>query len=392
MQWNGSAFVAAPAPPFTPSQAKDAIAVSGENLLAVLDTSGGIHVLNNVPPTQPQPVPITSVSCVLGGNGQENGDVCTGTVSSIAGIQVGDSVTVADNNVSNGTWTVQGSPAAGCSPSPCIQWQGTNFGTATGGTLTDNTVGNAGSNLGKWSTIQGTASALTGGGALTFALANSATYHLNLTVPALTVMASVSHQCTRGGCILQTLTAQAYFGGPGGAHGTAGVTSSSSGYEPDNLVAAATEQGAYCDPVFDNHNGGCDLYEETCADCSGGCIVGGPISSKYGFATTGAKWLGVGQDGKTLLGGAVYCNAGQYCSSGTTPPLCAVKSPVYINTFGQPGTPDQQCALHAVWAEEIAYGSFTFSDGSVQTYCFPVADTAVPLGPAAPPLSCTTQP
>jgi virginiamycin B lyase len=227
--WNGNAFVAAaPVPSFTPSQAKDAIAViGGGNFLAVLDTAGGIHVLNNSAPAlmPPQPLAITSLTCVLGST--QNGDVCTATANTIAGIHVGDSITIAGNNIGNGTWTVQA--VTGCSPAPCIQWQGTKFGTAAGGTLTDNTVAQATSNTGKWSTIQGTASEITGGGPLTFVLAGGLTYHLNLTVPALTVTASVSHQCTRGGCILQTLTAHAYFGGPGGAHGTAGVTTQTSG-------------------------------------------------------------------------------------------------------------------------------------------------------------------
>jgi len=44
-QWNGSAFVAlSPTPSFTPSQTTDAIAATFESGLAILDTSGGIHI------------------------------------------------------------------------------------------------------------------------------------------------------------------------------------------------------------------------------------------------------------------------------------------------------------------------------------------------------------
>ncbi len=47
-QWNGTAFAAlSPTPSFTPSQATDAIATAGGGGLAILDTSGGIHVSSN---------------------------------------------------------------------------------------------------------------------------------------------------------------------------------------------------------------------------------------------------------------------------------------------------------------------------------------------------------
>jgi hypothetical protein len=257
---------------------------------------------------------------------------------------------------------------------------------------------NAGQN---WSTILGTASSITGAGARMFTRDSSGTsYHVNLIVPALTITGSGYYpMCAYGHCppgSLHTMTVKAWFGGKGGANGVAGVTVTSPTTNPATwLTTSATETGANCDPFFgspgDPSCGGDYSGSAICSemgDLGGGS--GGNIPAKYGVATTGAKWLGAGQDG-TLLGGAVYCNAGQYCSSSTTPPLCTVKSPVYINHFGQTGTPDQLCALHAAWAEEIPYGSFTFPSG-IQTYCSPVADVAVPLGPTAPAVSCTTQP
>jgi hypothetical protein len=317
--WNGTGWTAlSPAPPFTPSQAIDALGIVGDQTLSVLDTSGGIHIFN---------------------------------------------------------------PATGL-----------------------------------WSTISGTATAITGGGVYLFTRDGGAAYHVNLTVPALTNTVSQTHPCfilkeSGGGthltCGSESLTATAYFGGAGGAHGTGGVSTTDDGTEPATLTASATEQGATCDPFYAASSANCTAfyddegtylceisgpdggYEE--GDCDSDSGPTGVVSAKYGVATTGAQWLGAGQDGQ-IPGGAVYCNAGQYCTAGTTPPLCAVKSPVYVNTFGQTGTPDQVCALHAAWTEEIPYGSFTFATGTVLTFCSPVQDIAIPVGPTAPAVNCTTQP
>ena len=223
-------------------------------------------------------------------------------------------------------------------------------------------------------------------------------------VPAITVFVAGScppDSCPAGSTV--TLSVNVKFGGIGGQHGTGGVTGTHQviiGSPGVLYYELATEDGADCD-AFDGYDG------PNAADCvpgwvgtatDGDSLVGsgssgssGPISTKYGLATTGAKWLGVGQDGK-IPGGAVYCNAGEYCGAGTTPPLCAVKSPVYINSFGQTGTTDELCAVHAVWVQEIPYGSFTFSGGTTLTFCEPFGDTAIPQGPTAPAVSCTTQP
>jgi hypothetical protein len=237
MQWNGSAFAAfSPAPNFTPSQAADALTMLG-SFVAALDTGGGIHVINNVPPTTPQAISISSIIC---GSAPY---FCVVAVPSIAGIQVGDNISIGGNLGGDSSRTVYSTSASPnpCSPAPCVEYLGWRSGTYPGGTLTDNTAGSAGSNWGKWSTIQGTASALTGGGAYTFALSSGGLYHLNLTIPNLTVTVLGAHNCTRAGCISETVSAQAYFTNPPGAHGTAGVTVSKTGNEPNTVQAIAVE-------------------------------------------------------------------------------------------------------------------------------------------------------
>jgi hypothetical protein len=377
MQWNGTAFAAAPTPPFTPSQVQNAIAVWGETFLAILDTSGGIHVLNNSGSVQPtQPLAISSLTCKFENTGGYNGDVCVATVPSVAGIQIGDSFTIAGNSVGNGTWTAL--TITGCSPSPCAVFYGTKFGTATGGSLTDNTVANYNSNAGKWHTVMGTASAVTGAGALTFALAGGVSYHLNLTVPAHTVTATVSHQCTRGGCILQTLTAQALFGGPGGAHGTAGVTTQTSGYEPDNLQTAATEQGVNCDPFFDNHNGGCSPYYQTCANCSGGCsgLIGVTVQIEDAF--TQSYW-----NGAPLPACSKLCTykVQNNCTAATTPPDNSIG---FINSGNYVGI-----ATYVSWVS--ATGCIRFHTSGPWT-CLPALSFINSLNVVTPPYACTHNP
>jgi hypothetical protein len=86
-----------------------------------------------------------------------------------------------------------------------------------------------------WSTIKGTATQITGAGASMF-VRNSTVgnYHVNLVVPVLTTTGGGFWECPPGsGCpagSYHTLYATAKFGGVGGAHGMAGVTSQTSGY------------------------------------------------------------------------------------------------------------------------------------------------------------------
>lgn len=317
MQWNGSAFAAfSPAPNFIPSQAKDAVAMVGDSFVAALDASGGIHVLVNTAPTQPQAIAVGTVTCVF-----SNGYVCTATVPSVAGIQIGDNISIAGNILGGGSLTVYSTTA--CSPAPCVEYYGANSGGPySGGTLTDNTAGSAGSNWGKWSAIQGTASALTGGGAYTFALSGGGTYHLNLTIPTLTVTATSAHGCSgRGGCISETLSAQAYFTNPPGAHGAAGITVSRTEWEPNTIEVTAVEPNPYCDPI--NHNGGCSPYYDACANCLGGCTGPIGITAQTETAVTLIKWLGTSYNCSTSRQtGLTYCDFGvqDWCTAQTTPP------------------------------------------------------------------------
>jgi hypothetical protein len=316
MVWNGSAFASfSPAPNFTPSQAKDAVAMVG-NFIAALDTGGGIHVLNNVPPTQPQTISVTSITC-----GPSRGPYsCVAGVPSVAGIQVGDNISVDGNILGGGSLTVYSTSASAnpCSPAPCVEYLGANWGGPfTGGTLTDNTAGSAGSNWGKWSTLQGTATGITGAGAYTFVLSGGGTYHLNLTIPTLTVTVVGAHSCTRGGCLSETVSAQAYFTSPPGAHGTAGVTVSNTEWEPNTVEAIAVEQNPYCDPI--NHNGGCGPTYEDCVDCVGGCsgIIG--ITIQVEGALTQAFWSGAPPPACSPNRVCTYAVRND-CTAATTPP------------------------------------------------------------------------
>jgi hypothetical protein len=236
---------------------------------------------------------------------------------------------------------------------------------------------------------------------------SGSSYHLNLTVPSLSVPGYGTWPCPPSaceqggncapGCVGEnTVSATAKFGGVGGAHGTAGAIAQQTAPPATYINIQATEEATFCDVFYIE-----DGYSQECEAVGNGTALDGvgrelaslgvSFNLKVGMATTGAKWLGAGQSG-TGLAGAVYCNVSEYCSASTTPPLCSVKSPVYLNTFGQTGTPDQLCAIRGAWTEEIPYVTYTLSSGSQVTLCSPVQDTAIPLGPAAPALSCTTQP
>jgi hypothetical protein len=79
-------------------------------------------------------------------------------------------------------------------------------------------------------------------------------YHVNLVVPAITNTGGVFWAFPPGtGCppgSYHTSHATAYFGGVGGAHGTAGATATVSGSPETTLTPVATEYGIYCDPFF----------------------------------------------------------------------------------------------------------------------------------------------
>ena len=129
-----------------------------------------------------------------------------------------------------------------------------------------------------WSTISGTASAITGGNPFLFTRNGNSAYHVNLTVPALTATGRIAAECfvatPQEGvptkyCANESIVAGAVFGGVGGAHGTTGVTVSSFGTEPAALIAAATGQGTTCDPLYDPSSANCE--PTTSGDGDWGC-------------------------------------------------------------------------------------------------------------------------
>jgi len=245
-QWNpsvGDWGSISPAPGFVPSEANNALAAVGETNLAVLDTSGGIHISTN-----------------------------------------------------------------------------------SGAT---------------WSTIAGTAKAITGAGVETFTLDSSGvSYHLNLLVPELTVTGTGSYQCPAEGCpqgSYHTLKATAYFGGAGGNHGSAGVTSSAQGYPANLLTASASEFSSLCDPFYGDPGNLslCQAYESGSVNC----VVMGLIDSVEGLSITpptikitntywGPPPIVVGD---TCTYNILACSTGTATCKGATPALSFTEGcPSYV--------------------------------------------------------------
>jgi hypothetical protein len=126
-----------------------------------------------------------------------------------------------------------------------------------------------------WSTIKGTANAVTGGGFAAFVLSSTGvSYHINLVVPTITNTGGGFWACPPAeGCppgSYHTQYATTYFGGVGGAHGTTGVTTKVSGYPETVLAPVATETGTNCDPFFGDpdQTDACEAYYEGNAACS----------------------------------------------------------------------------------------------------------------------------
>ncbi len=69
---------------------------------------------------------------------------------------------------------------------------------------------------------------------------------------------------------VHTVKANAYFGGVGGAHGTAGVTATVQGNPASTLTADATETGTFCDPFTEDPDdySACQAYYDGSAVCS----------------------------------------------------------------------------------------------------------------------------
>jgi tectonin-like protein len=184
-----------------------------------------------------------------------------------------------------------------------------------------------------WFTIKGTASSITGGGPFTFVLGSTGvSYHLNLLVPTITNTGGGFWACPPAeGCpqgSYHTQTATVYFGGVGGAHGTAGVTTKVSGYPENVLAPAATEMGTFCDPFTADPQqvAACEAYYEGNSSCS----VMGPLNAlaasvihfQWEFATTEAVWtpsLGPPTCGG-LFGFQCQWPVVNHCTAATTPP------------------------------------------------------------------------
>jgi hypothetical protein len=185
-----------------------------------------------------------------------------------------------------------------------------------------------------WSTIEGTASSISGGGWAMFVRNSSGvSYHVNLVVPAVTNTGGGFWACPPAeGCppgSYHTQTATAHFGGVGGAHGTAGVTTKASGYPENVLAPVATETGTNCDPFFGDpdQTAACFAYYDGNSSCS----VMGPLNSLtstgIGYQLEGAQTLiklaGAPLDcEQSVLTKLTYCDmpVENWCTPQTTPP------------------------------------------------------------------------
>jgi hypothetical protein len=210
-----------------------------------------------------------------------------------------------------------------------------------------------------WTTLSGTSAAVSGGGAMLFThKVAGGSYHLNLVVPALTNTGGGFWACPPGtGCppgSYHTSHATAYFGGQGGAHGTAGVTGTASGSPETTLTPVATETAVYCDPLFgDPSEPDCIGYYEGSASCSVMGALNGIESTALPTITVGPR-----------LSAAVYTGL----SSGlcTWTPTCTgtCSSPYTTNTFdGQCYTNKQiyrQCIDIVANGECIIYRAICF--------------------------------
>ncbi|HXC42330.1 MAG TPA: tectonin domain-containing protein [Candidatus Dormibacteraeota bacterium] len=191
-----------------------------------------------------------------------------------------------------------------------------------------------------WSTILGTASSIAGGGPMTFVRSSSGvSYHLNLTVPSLSVPGYGTWPCPPSaceqggncapGCVGEnTVSATAKFGGVGGAHGTAGVTAQQTAPPATYINIQATEEATFCDVFYIE-----DGYSQECEAIGNGTAldgVGGRLGSfapilpipQFELATTLGKWTG--EYGNCTKGsqGLTYCDFQviNYCTVATPPP------------------------------------------------------------------------
>jgi hypothetical protein len=391
MQWNGSALAAVtPAPNFTPSQARNALSAVSGSFLSILDTGGGIHLLNMLPQAAPLTFPINTATC----SNIVEGVICGVSLSSIGGIQVGDSVTPAGNGaLSTGIHYVVQSLASTfmnhtCSSSPCVWFWAFGTGTASGGTLTDLSSPFQYANPGAWSAVVGSASAITGNSSFTYVLQGGSAFHVNLLIPQLTATVAFNARCLRG-CYNVWASATASFGGKGGAHGTAGVTQKNGGEAPIYLLASATEQGVFCDPIFDPSAcdppisaycvPGSNPTDEICPSPLVGGIPGA------GLAIVGLAYhLGSAQQINTT----VECDVNINCTPATTPPLCPGPNQLVFGQQPKGTIASTWCIAHSPWVLYDPWVSFVFGGVTVVTCVNPEIGAL----PATGPVACTPHP
>ena len=148
-------------------------------------------------------------------------------------------------------------------------------------------------------------------------------------VPQLTVAASGYFTCTaQGACngAFHTITANAYFGGRGGLHGTGGVWGTGSGPYASVINASAVETGTLCDPFYDPDGLECGGWPGGTVNCSiMGFIVGAPGGGTlpfFGVASTLVKNLSGSAGYDCSLHGTVtncWWNTAPNCANTSSP-------------------------------------------------------------------------
>lgn len=243
-----------------------------------------------------------------------------------------------------------------------------------------------------FSLLDGTACGVSGGDPFLFVRGcNGAAYHLNLLVPSLTATATGSyatwcsgtsgteHICSEA---VHTLSANAHFGGVGGAHGTAGVTSTAQGNPANTLTANATETGTECDPFTEDPDqySACEAYYSGDAVCSVMGNLGGPGSTAVGAPP---MINGVSPaSGKTGLEVPVVISGSNFGSSAAALSISGISATVNsVNSAGtQIGATLNLSGLAAVsYSLQVTVAVADGGSSSSNSWPFTVNPAAVPV-------------
>jgi len=248
-----------------------------------------------------------------------------------------------------------------------------------------------------WSTILGAATSIAGGGPFTFVRSSSGvSYHLNLTVPSLSVPGYGTWPCPPSaceqggncapGCVGEnTVSATAKFGGVGGAHGTAGVTAQQTAPPATYINIQATEEATFCDVFYIE-----DGYSQECEAIGNGTALDGtgrelgsssflPVTVQIEGALTQAFWNGTPPScsPNRVCTYAVQNN----CTAATTPPdlnMAAVTSGDYVGI-----------ATYVSWMNAAGCIRFNIAGPWVCTKPLSFANA---INVAMPPYPCTYNP